>query len=54
MTHTMSTLSGQVFHTEPCGCRFRQVDVPDDQGYGQGWEQIVWCAGHKTTTPEAV
>lgn len=30
----------EILHTEPDGTVYRQVDVPDDQGYGQGWEKV--------------
>ena len=33
-------------HTEPCGCVFVSVDVPDDQWIGQGWRQVFWCESH--------
>jgi hypothetical protein len=33
-------------HTEPCGCVYRMIDVPDDVAVGQGWEQIVRCHEH--------
>jgi hypothetical protein len=33
-------------HTEPCGCVFLRVDVPDDQWIGVGWEWITQCDRH--------
>jgi hypothetical protein len=40
-----------VIHREPCGCTYRQVDVPDDMAIGQGWQQVAWCAEHKCPRP---
>lgn len=33
-------------HTEPCGCVYRMIDVPDDLAIGQGWEIIAVCKDH--------
>jgi hypothetical protein len=33
-------------HSEPCGCVYVAVDVPDDQWIGQGWTRVVACPDH--------
>lgn len=40
-------MSGDIIHTEPCGCRYRQIDVPDDVAIGQGWALTASCAEHR-------
>lgn len=30
-----------IVHTEPCGCKFEQIDAPDDQWIGQGWRLVL-------------
>lgn len=41
----MSASKGEP-ETVACGCLVRAIDVPDDQGYGQGWEVIEPCFKH--------